>query len=143
MCQDDDEVDDPDNYPPKPKPRPAFDPSKLQAGGKEGVEDMLKESKKGQTLMVFVKVGDNPTKRETEDLTARWEESLRNGGILVQRYIISEDRGIFMLQDGGEAWKMKDFLIEQDGCVEVEIDQKKYPGKRPHRLLQKKKKTEL
>ena len=135
--QDDDEEDDEDNYPPRPKPQAPFDPQKLPSG-KEGVEAMMKQSKKGQTLMTFVKIGDNPTKRETEDLTARWEESLRNGGIQAQRYIISDDRAIFMLQDGSEAWKMKDFLIQQDGCVEVEIDKQKFPGNQPRRILSKK-----
>eukprot|EP00117_Sycon_ciliatum_P031612 scpid69748/ scgid24686/ LDLR chaperone MESD; Mesoderm development candidate 2; Mesoderm development protein len=132
--EDEDERDDEDNYPPrKPKPAPSFDPSKLQGAGKEGMESILQQTKKDQVLMVFVKIGSNPTKKESEDLTARWEEGLRNGGLLAQRYIISDDKAIFMLQDGSEAWRMKDFLIEQEGCVEVEIEQKKYPGKRPHR----------
>ena len=36
-------------------------------------------------------------------------------------------------QDGGLAWDAKDFLIEQDGCEEVVIEQKTYKGKFPKR----------
>ena len=132
LVQDEEEQNDPDNFPPKPKPAAPFDPSKL-TGKSEDVEAMLRSSKKGKTLMVFVKVSDAPTKAETEKLTGRWEEMLRNGGIVIQRFVISDDRAIFMIEDGSEAWRMKDFLIEQDGCMEVEIEQQKFPGKKPAR----------
>ena len=34
-----------------------------------------------------------------------------------------------MFQDGSLAWDAKDFLIEQEGCQDVTIEQKSYPGK--------------
>ena len=42
---------------------------------------------------------------------------------------MSDNRVIFMLTDGAMAWEIKDFLIKQDRCEEVTIENKSYPGK--------------
>jgi hypothetical protein len=34
-----------------------------------------------------------------------------------------------LFQDGAVAWDAKDYLIEQERCEEVTIEQKSYPGK--------------
>ncbi|KAI7693117.1 LRP chaperone MESD [Sarcoptes scabiei] len=39
-----------------------------------------------------------------------------------------DDRAIFMFKDGSQAWDAKDFLITQDRCKDVTIDNKVYPG---------------
>jgi hypothetical protein len=33
-----------------------------------------------------------------------------------------------MIKDGSYAWEIKDFLIKQERCEEVTIDQEKYAG---------------
>ena len=45
------------------------------------------------------------------------------------RYVVGENRVIFMLKDGAMAWEVKDFLVNQDRCEEVTIEGKSYPGK--------------
>ncbi|WAR29499.1 MESD-like protein [Mya arenaria] len=44
-------------------------------------------------------------------------------------YVVSENRVIFMLNNGAMAWEIKDFLVNQDRCEEVTIEGKSYPGK--------------
>ena len=41
-------------------------------------EDIIKMSKKGQTLMMFVTVSGSPTKRETEEISQVWWAGLKN-----------------------------------------------------------------
>jgi len=33
-----------------------------------------------------------------------------------------------MFKDGSMAWDAKDFLVSQEGCLEVVIENKNYPG---------------
>ena len=49
--------------------------------------------------------------------------------MLYYRYVVSDNRVIFMLKDGAMAWEVKDYLIQQDRCEEVTIEGKSYPGK--------------
>lgn len=42
--------------------------------------------------------------------------------------MIEDNRAIFMFKDGSQAWDAKDFLIKQDNCAEVLIENKSYPG---------------
>jgi hypothetical protein len=41
-------------------------------------EQLIKMSKKGQTLMMFATVSGNPTRRETEEITQIWWAGLKN-----------------------------------------------------------------
>jgi hypothetical protein len=41
-------------------------------------EQVMKMSKKGQTLMMFATVSGNPTRRETEEITRIWWAGLKN-----------------------------------------------------------------
>lgn len=43
--------------------------------------------------------------------------------------MIDDNRAIFMYKDGVQAWEAKDFLIEQERCESVSIENKVYPGK--------------
>lgn len=45
----------------------------------------MKLTKKGRTLMTFVKVSGNPTRQQTEELTKVWQTSLWNNHIPVER----------------------------------------------------------
>lgn len=43
--------------------------------------------------------------------------------------MIDDNRAIFMFKDGSQAWEAKDFLITQDRCESVSVENKIYPGK--------------
>lgn len=43
--------------------------------------------------------------------------------------MVDDDRAIFMFKDGAMAWDAKDFLVQQDQCKEVTIENKPYYGK--------------
>lgn len=105
---------------------PPIDMSQMDLSNPENV---LKLSKKGKTLMAFVSVTGNPTRQETESITTLWQSSLQNSHIIADRFIIADDRAIFMFKDGAQAWEAKDFLLEQKRCKEVTIENKAYPGK--------------
>lgn len=49
--------------------------------------------------------------------------------IIRYRYMIDDNRAIFMFKDGSQAWEAKDFLIEQERCESVSLENKVYPGK--------------
>ena len=95
----------------------------------DNVEDLLKQSKKGQVLMLFVQVAGDVTKPQAEKITGRWQSSLFNGNIQIQRYMIDDTKAIFLLEDGSLAWDVKGYLIQQPECRSVEIEQKMYWGK--------------
>ena len=44
--------------------------------------------------------------------------------------MVDDNRAIFMFKDGSQAWEAKDFLIEQERCKDVTIDNKVYEGKK-------------
>lgn len=92
-------------------------------------ENLLKASKKGKTLMTFVAVSGNPTREESETITSLWQTSLRNNHLIAERYMVDDNRAIFMFSDGSQAWEAKDFLVEQERCESVTIENKVYNGK--------------
>ncbi|GFS38344.1 LDLR chaperone boca [Trichonephila inaurata madagascariensis] len=135
--EEDDEPLEPDELPEHLRPAPKIDISNI-AGSKP--EDLLKMSKKGKTLMVFVTVSGNPTEKETEEITGLWQSSLMNNHINVDRYPIGGNRVIFMFKDGSQAWEAKDYLVDQKRCELVTIESKEYYGKHSSK---KSKKEEL
>lgn len=104
-------------------------PLDLSQADMSNPESILKVSKKGKTLMTFVSVSGNPERQETEDITSLWQTSLRNNHINAERYLVDDNRAIFMFNEGSQAWEAKDFLVEQDRCESVTIENKVYPGK--------------
>jgi hypothetical protein len=77
-----------------------------------------------------------------EEITQLWQTSLFNAHIEVQRFVVDDNRAIFMYADGSLAWDALDFLLKQDRCVEVTIDGKSHPGK-AYALKNKQPKAEL
>ncbi|XP_055691103.1 LDLR chaperone boca [Lutzomyia longipalpis] len=124
--EEDEEPLEPDELPEHLRPQPQIDLSKLDMNNPE---EMLRETKKGRTLMAFVQVAGNPTREEAETVTKIWQSSLWNNHIQAERYMIQDARAIFMFKDGAQAWIAKDFLVEQEKCESVTIESKKYPGK--------------
>jgi len=106
-------------------------PAKIDLSGIDpsNPESILKLSKKGKTLMVFVTVAGNPKRTELEEITTLWQSSLMNNHIQTDRFVIDDSRAIFMFKDGAQAWEAKDFLVEQKDCAEVVIENKSYYGK--------------
>ncbi|XP_041460387.1 LDLR chaperone boca-like [Lytechinus variegatus] len=126
-----DEEKDPDDLMEHERPAPKIDFSKMDPKNPEGI---LQMSKKGKTLMMFVTVSGDPTQEEAETITQRWQDQLFNANYQLQRYMVDSNRAIFLLKDGALAWEMKNFLIEQDRCYEVTIDNKSYYGKGSGRM---------
>lgn len=124
--EEDDEPLPDDELPEHLRPAPAMDMSKIDFSNPE---NMLKMSKKGKTLMTFVNVAKDKTKQETEDVTKLWQSSLWNNHIQADRFLVDDNRAIFMFKDGSQAWEAKDFLIDQPECLDVTIENKAYPGR--------------
>lgn len=124
--EEDEEPLPPDELPEYLRPPVPLD---LQGADMKDPENLLKVSKKGKTLMTFVAVSGNPSKDETEQITSLWHTSLRNAHIIAERYLVDDSRAIFMFNDGSQAWEAKDFLIEQERCQSVTIENKVYDGK--------------
>ncbi|XP_015260884.1 PREDICTED: LDLR chaperone MESD [Gekko japonicus] len=123
--EEDDDIEEGD-LPEHKRPSAPIDFSKIDPSKPESV---LKMTKKGKTLMMFVTVSGDPSEKETEQITNLWQGSLFNANYDVQRFIVGSNRAIFMLRDGGYAWDIKDFLINQERCADVTLEGQVYPGK--------------
>ncbi|XP_045108164.1 LDLR chaperone boca-like [Portunus trituberculatus] len=107
----------------RPQPQLHFDPSNIG-----DPEQLLKMSKKGRTLMMFVQVKDELSPSEAEEVTKLWQSSLYNSHIQAERYMVDDRRAIFMFKDGSQAWEAKDFLLEQKDLRECSVENKVYHG---------------
>merc|ERR1712001_490502 len=88
----------------------------------------LKASKKGQSVMMFVKVSNIASKAEAEEITSIWQTGLWNTHIHVDRFMIEDDRAIFMFKDGSLAWEALDYLLNEERVADVQLEQKTYHG---------------
>merc|ERR1712002_1015312 len=66
---------------------------------------------------------------ETEEISSLWQTGLYNNHVQAERFVIEDDRVMFMFRDGGYAWEAKDFLLDQERCEEVQLEQQTYKGK--------------
>lgn len=117
---------EPDELPEHLRPQPKIDLNNLNMDNPEAI---LKLSKKGKTLMTFVNLRDNLDKATVDKLTALWQTSLQNNHLIADRFLLDDNRCIYMFRDGSQAWDAKDFLIEQKEVMEVVIENKPYLGK--------------
>lgn len=124
--QEDEEPLEEDELPEHLRPMPSIDMSQLDPNNPE---KLLQATKKGRTLMTFVSVSGNPTRDETEQLTKLWQTSLWNSHMQAERYLVDDNRAIFLFKDGSQAWDAKEFLVNQERCESVTIESKVYPGK--------------
>merc|ERR1712088_696003 len=116
----------PDGHP--DKPRPPLDISKIK--NPSDPDEIMKISKKGQTVMLFVKVSDfNGDRDEVAEISSLWQTGLMNNHVTSERFQIEDGRVMFLFHDGADAWEAKDFFIEQERCEEVQLEQKTYHGK--------------
>src|SRR6218665_2435576 len=119
-----DENDEEKEEEPKAPPPPPIDITKL---GTSDTESMLRASKKGRTLMSFVAL-KSESREQTDVITGIWQTSLQNNHLHSNRFLIENDRAIFMFDDGDHAWDAKDFFIKQPECIEVTIEGQSYYG---------------
>lgn len=77
-----DEEEDPDDLPEHLRPPQPIDMSKVDMSNPES---LLKQSKKGKTVMTFVTVSGNPTKIEAEEITKIWQTGLWNNQIQAEK----------------------------------------------------------
>lgn len=124
--QEDEEPLEPDELPEHLRPQPQIDMSQLDMNNPEA---LLQQTKKGRTVMTFVTVTGNPTREEAEEITKLWQTSLWNNHIQAERYMIDDNRAIFMFKDGAQSWEAKDFLVDQERCQSVTVENKVYDGK--------------
>lgn len=122
----DDEPLPPDELPPHTRPIPRPNEEIMI----KDPEALMRASKKGKTVMAFVTVANNPTKEETETLTQRWQVGLTNNHMKCERFVIADDRAIFVFEDGSLAFEAKDYLIDQPELKEYSIDNRSWHGKR-------------
>merc|ERR1712223_1592233 len=105
-------------------------PDELPDGHPDKPRPPLNISKKGQTVMLFVKVSDfNGDRDEVAEISSLWQTGLMNNHVTSERFQIEDDRVMFLFHDGADAWEAKDFFVEQDRCEEVQLEQKTYHGK--------------
>jgi len=114
----------PDGHPDKPQPQ--LDLSKLDMNNPD---EVMKATKKGKTMMMFVRVNNFVSKEETEEITSLWATGLYNNHIQAERFPIEDDRVMFMFRDGAHAWEAKDFLLDQERVEDVQLEQQTYYGK--------------
>lgn len=136
--EEDEEPLEDDELPEHLRPQPTIDFSQIKANDPEA---LLKLSKKGRTLMSFVQVDESLSRAETEELTKLWQTGLWNSHIQAERYLVDDNRAIFLFKDGSQAWDAKDFLIEQQGCKDITIENKVYEGKRVKKRKEEDKST--
>lgn len=127
----DEDVLPPDELPPhkRPPPKSHITDDLLQDDLLKDPEKLMRASKKGKTVMAFVTVANNPSKEETEILTQRWQVGLTNNHMKCERFVISDDRAIFVFEDGSLAFEAKDFLTSQPELKEYTIDNRSWHGK--------------
>ena len=95
--EEDEEPLEPDELPewdPR-RPQPTIDFSKLDMSDTDNV---MRATKKGKTVMMFVKVSGNPTPKETEDISSIWQTGLWNTHISADRFSLEDDRVIFVFK---------------------------------------------
>ncbi|XP_050541064.1 LDLR chaperone boca isoform X2 [Daktulosphaira vitifoliae] len=122
--EEDEEPLEPDELPEHLRPSPKIDPTLIG----DDPDTILKLSKKGKTLMTFVKVHPKYNKEESDKITRLWQSSLWNNHIQAERFMVDENRAIFMYKDGSQAWDAKDFLVQQEDCVDVTIENQIFQG---------------
>lgn len=101
----------------------------LPLDGSIDPQKLIKMTKKNQPVMIFVQMAAPTTRDETDKLSSRWAVGLLNGHIPTQRYIVNDDRVLYMIEEGSRAWDAKEYLVQQEECVDVTLEQVAYPCK--------------
>ncbi|XP_011874474.1 PREDICTED: LDLR chaperone boca [Vollenhovia emeryi] len=114
---------EPDELPEHLRPLPKMDISKLDI---RDPETMLKLSKKGKGVMMFVDLESNVSDEQADIATRIWQTGLQNNHITIERYPIENKRYIFMFHDGAQALEGKDYLLQHPEVAFITIEGRKY-----------------
>ena len=91
-------------------------------------DDPLKSSSSDRPVMIRVTLSGPPqSRRDTEDITKRWQVGLLNANIVTERYIVNEKDVIYMSERGKNAVEIKNFLVKQPECLSVRLGNDEYP----------------
>lgn len=127
----DDEKLPPDELPPHKRPPPEVEMPDMEDRDAlfKDPHKLMMAAKKGKTVMAFATIANNPTKQETEMLTQRWQVGLVNNHMKCERFVIANDRAIFVFEDGSMAYEAKEFFLDQPELKEYSIDNQVWHGK--------------
>ncbi|KAI6230007.1 hypothetical protein M3Y99_01109100 [Aphelenchoides fujianensis] len=112
----------------RPRPNIPIDDLKQQA---KNPDDLLRLSKKGQSVMMFISVvegGKKGSRSFTDRLSQLWQSNLFNNHIDVQSYVVDDDRILFLFKDGSRAWEGRDYILKQPECAEITLEGNTIPG---------------
>ncbi|XP_012266789.2 LDLR chaperone boca [Athalia rosae] len=117
---------EPDELPEHLRPSPKIDLSKLDT---RNPDELIKATKKGKGLMMFVGLKKTFSRDQTETITQLWQTGLHNNHIIAERYMIDDNRAIFMFRDGAQVIDAKVFLLEQPELSEITFEGQTFYGK--------------
>uniref|UniRef100_A0A914I4Z0 LDLR chaperone MESD n=1 Tax=Globodera rostochiensis TaxID=31243 RepID=A0A914I4Z0_GLORO len=131
-ASDEDELAE-DEKPPYQQKGPQLDLESLRQKV-DSPDELIKLTKRGQTVMMFVSVKDQKavgkTSRDFTDKTSSlWLSNFHNNHIDAKVFIVADDRVLYMFSEGSQAWDARDFLLLQPECVEVVLEGKTIAGK--------------
>lgn len=124
----DDEKLPPDELEPHKRPPPTIDKRLLESKNTDP-ETLMRLSKRGKTVMAFLNLASNISRKEADELTSRWQVGLRNAHVRVERFVIEDNRVMFVFEDGYQAYEFKDYLLDQPELSEYVIEGRSFHGK--------------
>ncbi|KAL2747774.1 LDLR chaperone boca [Vespula maculifrons] len=112
-----------DELPEHLRPSPKIDLSQIDVSNPDNV---LKMTKKGKGVMMFVDVIENISQEEAEIIMRIWQSSLQNNHIIAERYPIDPKRSVFLFREGSQAVDAKNYLLEQPELSHVMLEGQTY-----------------
>ncbi|KAI4489580.1 hypothetical protein M0802_011017 [Mischocyttarus mexicanus] len=113
----------PDELPEHLRPSPKIDLSKIDISNPDNV---LKMTKKGKGVMMFVDVRKDLSEEEAGVIMRIWQSSLQNNHIIAERYSIDPKRSVFLFREGSQAVDAKNYLLEQPELSHVTLEGQTY-----------------
>ncbi|XP_046833952.1 LDLR chaperone boca [Vespa crabro] len=113
----------PDELPEYLRPSPKIDLSQIDVSNPDNV---LKMTKKGKGVMMFVDVMEDISQDQAEIVMRIWQSSLQNNHIIAERYPIDLKRSVFLFREGSQAVDAKNYLLEQPELSHVMLEGQTY-----------------
>ncbi|XP_035741046.1 LDLR chaperone boca-like [Vespa mandarinia] len=113
----------PDELPEYLRPSPKIDLSQIDVSNPDNV---LKMTKKGKGVMMFVDVMEDISQDQAEIVMRIWQSSLQNNHIIAERYPIDPKRSVFLFREGSQAVDAKNYLLEQPELSHVMLEGQTY-----------------
>ena len=116
---------EPDELPEHLRPSPQIDLSQIDMSNPDNI---LKATKKGKGVMMFVDVLPNISIKEASTVMQIWQTSLHNNHIIAERYPIEDRRSVFMFREGSQAVDAKKFLLSQPELLHLTLEGQTFKG---------------